>query len=835
MRWSQKPCIITPMRKRASSYKRYEKKYFIKRHKFLFLGLGFLAVLIIASGILFWVMKNRPARQIEYDEMTDATLPVLTISYENMQLNKMMGHTRDMNPRYMRDTIFVLQNTYDIHLEGQSYGIDLTNVRCKVYDTAENKLIQDTDAKAFEVTDTRLSIDLTLDKSMEEGKEYVLDVILEENGGRHIHYYTRVTRNVTDKVYGQIDLVLQFNNSLYSPNGDEFIKPYMESDGLKDGNRNLGHASLVSSLSHIMWGDMDVSKVTEPVVNIIDADGEIGFFRLEYMVSRVNSADATEYYNVSEYYRLRTTSSRTYVLDYERSVDQMFIPSVDNVGTTMAELGIRNEYTVEMMSNYKGTLNCFVTNGSLWCMDTETKSIIQIFSFFKSVLDERETYDRHDIKIISVSDEGDIKFLVYGYMNKGVHEGMTGLGLYKYNAEERQVNEEMFIPADVPFEILDQSIGSLCYLNNDNVLYLMMDEYLYAISLNDNDAELIASGLTESNSKISATGRMLAWHENGKPNTAERITVLDMETGDSYEVTAEKGKCIKALGFLNMDFVYGQGTSGATYVTAEGREYLLMPEMIVTNKSGKVQQRTQSDYGYFVDSLVEYNRVIISRVVKSGDSYNETDDFTLFATDLEDYPEPSLYISYEETKKSVYYVRYVDNTTTAGDLRIDKSIPVYQSNAEVTSVSEMLAVDGRYYVYAKGMLQGIVNSPAAAIQLAYENGGSVLTNSGGYFYRRSTRPSVIDVSEESMKQAIAAYKNEELLNVTGITLTEALYFTGSKIPVVWEYDGDVYVLQGYDVSDNIYLMNIETNEYLILTENYMSGIFVESGRCFVME
>ena len=150
-------------------------------------------------------------------------------------------------------------------------------------------------------------------------------------------------------------------------------------------------------------------------------------------------------------------------------------------------------------------------------------------------------------------------------------------------------------------------------------------------------------------------------------------------------------------------------------------------------------------------------------------------------------------------------------------------------------MSEMLAVDGRYYVYAKGMLQGIVNSPAAAIQLAYENGGSVLTNSGGYFYRRSTRPSVIDVSEESMKQAIAAYKNEELLNVTGITLTEALYFTGSKIPVVWEYDGDVYVLQGYDVSDNIYLMNIETNEYLILTENYMSGIFVESGRCFVME
>ena len=157
------------------------------------------------------------------------------------------------------------------------------------------------------------------------------------------------------------------------------------------------------------------------------------------------------------------------------------------------------------------------------------------------------------------------------------------------------------------------------------------------------------------------------------------------------------------------------------------------------------------------------------------------------------------------------------------------------SDAEVTNVSDILAVDGRYYVYAKGGLQGILKSPAAAIQLAYDNGGSVLTNTGGYFYRRSTRPSIIDVSEESMRQAIAAYKEETLLNVTGITLTEALYFTGNKIPVVWEFDGDVYVIQGYDVSDNIYLMDIETGEYLILTANYMSGIFVESGRCFVME
>lgn len=50
--------------------------------------------------------------------------------------------------------------------------------------------------------------------------------------------------------------------------------------------------------------------------------------------------------------------------------------------------------------------------------------VTQVFSFRKTENgDFRDSRVQHDIKIIRVSEEGDIDFVVYGYMNRGTHEG----------------------------------------------------------------------------------------------------------------------------------------------------------------------------------------------------------------------------------------------------------------------------------------------------------------------------------------------------------------------------------------------------------------------------
>ena len=85
----------------------------------------------------------------------------------------------------------------------------------------------------------------------------------------------------------------------------------------------------------------------------------------------------------------------------------------------------------------------------------------QIFSFRDGDLDERENLQEHGIKIVRVEESGDIDFVVYGYMNRDVHEGEVGIAVYHYGAELNQVEEELFIPMKSSYEYLKEDMKLL--------------------------------------------------------------------------------------------------------------------------------------------------------------------------------------------------------------------------------------------------------------------------------------------------------------------------------------------------------------------------------------
>lgn len=53
-----------------------------------------------------------------------------------------------------------------------------------------------------------------------------------------------------------------------------------------------------------------------------------------------------------------------------------------------------------------------------------------------------------------MEDDGDVNFMVYGYMNRGSHEGYCGAGIYHYNHDQNVVEEKVFIPTTESFEFL---------------------------------------------------------------------------------------------------------------------------------------------------------------------------------------------------------------------------------------------------------------------------------------------------------------------------------------------------------------------------------------------
>lgn len=60
---------------------------------------------------------------------------------------------------------------------------------------------------------------------------------------------------------------------------------------------------------------------------------------------------------------------------------------------------------------------------------------------------KRNLNDQHAVRIISMDNSGNLAFAVYGYMNRGEHEGEVGVGIYYFDVERNLIQEKAFIPS----------------------------------------------------------------------------------------------------------------------------------------------------------------------------------------------------------------------------------------------------------------------------------------------------------------------------------------------------------------------------------------------------
>ena len=92
--------------------------------------------------------------------------------------------------------------------------------------------------------------------------------------------------------------------------------------------------------------------------------------------------------------------------------------------------------------------------------------------------DIRHQYDAHSLKILSMEENGNVTFAVYGYMNRGKHEGESGAAIYYFKLAQNVVEEKVFIPSTKSYEFLDEDLGMLSYVNENQQLFLLLAEKL---------------------------------------------------------------------------------------------------------------------------------------------------------------------------------------------------------------------------------------------------------------------------------------------------------------------------------------------------------------------
>ena len=135
---------------------------------------------------------------------------------------------------------------------------------------------------------------------------------------------------------------------------------------------------------------------------------------------------------MTEYYKVRYSFSRMYLLDYERTQEEYFQYDAVDSARNRFRIGTTLNSEKDLHTQNDCELAAFVQNNQLWLYDYQEGQMIRVFSFLgEDYRDIQNNYNEHGINILKMDENGDMVFVVYGYMNRGSHEGENGICVYR--------------------------------------------------------------------------------------------------------------------------------------------------------------------------------------------------------------------------------------------------------------------------------------------------------------------------------------------------------------------------------------------------------------------
>jgi hypothetical protein len=632
-----------------------------------------------------------------------------------------------------------------------------------------------------------------------------------------------------------------------------------------------------SSFKQITWGELEPEKVTTPVVKIDEILGDVGCYELIYKVRALNDYDTYQYYTVTEYFRIKWTSSEIYLLDYRRTMNQIFEANNQNISAYRVNLGICKDSDAEFKTSENNGYIAFVKGNGLWLMDISKNRVYSLFAFEEADDEDiRNVNTDNGIQVVSVDENGNTEFIVYGYMNRGEHEGMVGVSLYDYSVESNIVEEKIFIPFTRQYDILKETMGKLSYVNENDVMYLMLSDSVYSVDLSGSEYVEIISNLSEGNYSVSKLGNIIAWEVNSNGGGSSKIKMLNFETGAEYEIDAEEGKKLNIIGFVDGDLAYGVANENDVVTDKNGNITVAMNKVFIIDSEGNELKNYSKDGYYVYDADITDNMINLNRLTKSDDgtSFVKTSDYQIFGNEEDDTGVVTLDTISTDKKEKENVITFVKKVTSSEALKNVYPNEIRFSETNSLSIRELISEDEKFYVYGQGNIQNITDNASEAIVLADSVAGVVIDESGDYVWARISKPTEYSLSNISVQNTategdgnselasclsgILMYnginidvsgqvaegnstiqiineniKDKQAIDLTGCSLSQILYYIYKGQPVLAKLDNNNYLLiVGYDFYNAI-LLDPSTGETYKMGQDEAGQMFENSGNSFI--
>ena len=820
--------------------------------------IGILSIVFVLAMIVFSYWTNRGSADMTAD-MGGATLPTLSFWVEGKEANLLIGHKREMNIAAMRDTIAVYGDKKALTMNVQRYDSQIDALTYQIY-TLEGaeKLLEK------EVKNVKDSVKLELGDALKKDQEGLLKVTL-QIGKTPIYYYTRIVKDNSFHIKECVEWAYEFHNNLIKKENDDQVKKVLESNE-KGDNTTYQHVTIHSDLNHVMWGELNPKVLGTPRLEIKETKKAYTSMLLRYEVQFAGDNNKEERYQVKEFLKVSYRDGKTYLLEYDRTMEEVFNTSNVVLSAKGVVLGIANPNLPHKI-NQKGTIVAFIQGNELWTYNKEKDSFSLIFSFMSAEKkDVRYCTDKHEINILSMEENGNMTFSVCGYMNRGIHEGESGVALYYYNMGQSAVEEVAFIPSKESLPVIQKELSELAYYNQEQgFLYTVLDDSLIKIKVKKKEQTVLLDGLQKGNYVSSKDGHLLAYQgtKDGKTVTE----VWDFAKDTTQEIAAESGEIVVPLGFVGDDFVYGLSKPENVGKDAYGVTVSAMHRLEIRNTANKVVKTYEKKDTFILDATVEGNQITLRQGTKEGSNYAEAakDYITNNETTVN---ENISFKSYWTDLKETQYRFVFSEGIQDKKAKILKPKQVLQERPMVLE-PEKENTTPYFYVYGLGEQAGAFESVGDAIELAKKLSGVVISPEQHYawedgnrvaWYRNfnitgfqananessleacvrrllTYRSKKVDVAAEmatkSAEQVLSEQLKEEVIKYQGCSVKDLFYLVDKGVPVIALKNGTQAVLLiGYDAKTVTYADPKDGGIYTRSIEA-ADGIFAGSGRTFI--
>ena len=803
-------------------------------------------------------------------EMGKATFPVVTVRFNGIEMNPMHGYRKEMKTNLMRESITPLMSGRKVSLQIDRFGTEISSMAFEVRSVDGERLIENTQIPEWkEQDDGTLFVTLELKDLIDMNQEYELILLITPASGETIRYYTRIISQEDYHVTDKLEFVKDFTTKTFDKEAAKSLTKYLESNSSGD-NTNLGKVTIHSSFDQITYAGLPITAKTDPQITIKEIDEQTGSFVTDFYVT-TSDEETENLYHVQEYYRLRYTSDRIYLLNYERTMDQVFREDGNVYANNKIMLGITAD-EIQMEESDDGNILAFVSGNRLFSYNTVDNKMAYLFGFYdKDNRDTRTFYNMHRIKILDVSEGGNITFLVYGYMNRGRHEGEVGISAFYYDSTVNTIEELVYIPSEEPQDVMIEKVNRLSYINRDGILYLMDNQHIYGINFTERTYEMVADHLHYNGYVISDSNRMIAWQEGDSLENSQTVVLMNLNTGVQKRIEAKTSETIVPIGFIEEDLIYGIVNKN-DIVTDYARETVLPMYCVkIENENEGVLMTYEQENVYVLSGSVNQNQITLQRVSKSEDgTYVEIAEDQIVDAESVSLGRNTIEVvvtqNYEKIRQIVLRKEIDVNSMkqlTPKEVLFEGERSVYLRSSDETQE--------QFYVYGKYGIRGIYGNEDQAVDAAESEAGVVLNSAGNYVWKktiRSTRNQIMAiqpdmVTEERDSLAVAldtmlsyegimrnsAYMLQsgetiysilesglsecQVLDLSGCSLDAVLYYVDRDIPVlVMLQDGNAVLLIGFNEMNTV-IMNPQTGTIYKMGMNDSKTWFKENGNRFI--